>query len=262
MAKLGISTLGRKELLHWVNQLLGPAYDRIEELSNGAAFCQIIDAIHPGTVHMRRVNFTAVTESEMAENYKILEDAFSKNRIRRPLDVPSLLKGKYLETFEMCAWIHSRFEQKFMGSVCEYDGPGRRRASKSKDVKGSASPPGAEDAAEPATAPNYTVDAVRQPGPMRTATANSSPKAHSRSAVAPGSDRGEVKKLRNLVAKLEEDVEQRAQERDFYYAKLRKVEELCQDYDYDDEESPVHEILDILYEPDEEHGFFPPDDAV
>ena len=87
----GCYFVGRAELLEWVNELLGIDYDKVEDTANGAAFCQIIDAIHPGTVPLGRVNYNAVTEAEMVENYKILQDAFAKNGISQYIDVATLM---------------------------------------------------------------------------------------------------------------------------------------------------------------------------
>jgi RP/EB family microtubule-associated protein len=268
MAKQGIYTVGRTELLDWVNELLGLSYLKIEEMSNGAAFCQVIDAVHPGSVALGRVNFAAVTEAEMIENYKILQDAFSRNGITQHIDVATLIKGRYMAALEMCQWIHSYFEQEFTGPTSAYDAPARRRSSKCKDVKPAARPPPAQKTTKPASAGpavKHAPSAVtaqkavpsRQVAAAKPPPRSQQPPQAEAPPVASGSDAAELKRLRKMVAKLEEDVEQRVQERDFYYAKLRRVEEFCQDHE---DESPVKDILDILYEPDEEHGFLPPDD--
>ena len=127
----GCYFVGRAELLEWVNDLLGINYDKVEDTSNGAAFCQIIDAIHPGTVNLGIVNYNAVTEAEMVENYKILQDAFQKNGITQYVDVATLCKGKYMAALELFQWMHGYYEQ--MGGNPDYDGPGRRRQTRCKD---------------------------------------------------------------------------------------------------------------------------------
>ena len=40
-------SLGRLELLQWINELCETDYAKIEVCSDGIAFCQIIDAIYP-----------------------------------------------------------------------------------------------------------------------------------------------------------------------------------------------------------------------
>jgi RP/EB family microtubule-associated protein len=128
----GCYFVGRAELLEWINELLGINYDKVEDVANGAAFCQVIDAIHPGSVALARVNFNAVTEAEMVENYKILQDAFSRNGITQYLDVATLCKGKYMAALELFQWTHDYYEQ--LGGTPGYHGPGRRRQRKCKDL--------------------------------------------------------------------------------------------------------------------------------
>ncbi len=53
----GAYFVGRKELLAWVNDLLSVKYNKVEELCSGSAYCQILDALAPGKVNLKRVNF-------------------------------------------------------------------------------------------------------------------------------------------------------------------------------------------------------------
>jgi RP/EB family microtubule-associated protein len=264
----GCYFIGRAELLQLINELLGISYNQVEDVANGAAFCQVIDAVHPGTVALNRVNYNAVTEAEMVENYKILQDAFQKNGITQYVDVATLCRGKYMAALEMFQWIHGYFEQ--MGGPMGYDGPGRRRQTKCRDPNDRGRP-----AAKPAgmakrqsAAPLKTPAAVKaapaakseKPKVLRT---ESEPPKNAKSTkavkVAPVPDENplpETKKLRQRIGKLEQEVDQMAQERDFYYAKLRRIEDHCQE----NEAQPiVQQILDMLYEADEERGFVAPE---
>ena len=281
----GCYFVGRAELLEWVNQLLGIDYDKVEDMANGAAFCQIIDAIHPGTVSLGRVNYNAVTEAEMVENYKILQDAFAKNSITQYIDVATLCKGKYMAALELFQWIHGYYEQ--MGGNPDYDGPGRRRQTKCKDPTARGRPnqkpagmakrkggiplapsgktgtkiggiPGTQEARQTQAAPIPKARPAKKP-------AEEEKRAPARGArqdkQAPGGqDPGQAREIKNLkkqVSDLQEEVEQMNQERDFYYEKLRKIEDFCQDNEDDD---LIKQILEILYEADESRGFLPPED--
>jgi len=42
--------VGRAELLEWVNSILELNYTKVEQCGNGAAYCQLFDAIYPGEV--------------------------------------------------------------------------------------------------------------------------------------------------------------------------------------------------------------------
>jgi RP/EB family microtubule-associated protein len=258
----GCYFVGRAELLEWINELLGIQSDKVEDVANGAAFCQVIDAVHPGSVALGRVNFNALTEAEMVENYKILQDAFSKNGITQYLDVATLVKGKYMAALELFQWIHGYYEQ--LGGTPGYDGPGRRRQCKCKDPTergrpgnkpaGMAKwrggiPMGAQDNPRPA--------AKQAPAKPKPARAEPKLRPSPPPAVGDAPATGDTKQLRKEVTALKQELEQREQERDFYYGKLRRIEDYCQE---NEEQTVVQQVLEILYEIDEERGFVAPED--
>lgn len=53
------NSLGRLELLGWLNDLVETDYPKIELLCDGVGYAQIIDALHPGTVPLYKLNFNA-----------------------------------------------------------------------------------------------------------------------------------------------------------------------------------------------------------
>jgi RP/EB family microtubule-associated protein len=74
-------------------------------------------------------------------------------------------------------------------------------------------------------------------------------------AAATGDARGG--NWKQEASRLQEELDQMKQERDFYYDKLRKVEEICQD---NEDDAIVQQILEVLYEADPEKGFLPPEE--
>ncbi|XP_043460269.1 microtubule-associated protein RP/EB family member 3 isoform X1 [Prionailurus bengalensis] len=70
--------LSRHDMLAWVNDSLHLNYTKIEQLCSGAAYCQFMDMLFPGCVHLRKVKFQAKLEHEYIHNFKVLQAAFKK----------------------------------------------------------------------------------------------------------------------------------------------------------------------------------------
>ena len=74
-------SLGRLELLGWLNEITETDYPKIELCSDGIAYCQVIDALHPGSIALHRLNFNARNKDDYARNIKVLEDALNKLKL-------------------------------------------------------------------------------------------------------------------------------------------------------------------------------------
>jgi RP/EB family microtubule-associated protein len=59
----------------------------IEDLSSGAAFCQLLDILHHGTVRMHKINWNAKLEHENLANLKLLTTAMHALNIDKKFDV-------------------------------------------------------------------------------------------------------------------------------------------------------------------------------
>ena len=60
----GAYFVSKNDILGWLNQLLGLNYTKVEQCANGAAYCQVFDAIYPGEVPVKKVVFEAKAEHE------------------------------------------------------------------------------------------------------------------------------------------------------------------------------------------------------
>ena len=298
----GCYFVGRGELIQWINDLLCLSYTKVEDTCNGAAFCQVIDAIHPGTVALGKVKFDAYNPNDMISNYKVLQDAFHKNGIKQYFDVPTLIKGKYMAALELFQWIHGYYMQ--TGPHDEYDPIARRKHFKLKEPTG-AIKAGQANAIKPAgmakrtkpvagVVPECNLNSANVPTnygdgsnniPVGAIPNAKSANIHSelnqksepkkRKAAAPVRKEEpkpkkptktitkeqseaisrELEQEKNHVTELEAEVDQVTSEREFYYGKLRKIEEFCQDHE---DNEIVKQILEIMYEADEENGFVSP----
>ena len=96
----------KSELLTWVSKTLDLEIKSIEQTSTGAIFCQLLDAAHPGTVRMNKVNWKAKLETEYISNFKIFQQGLSNNNIDKPINITRLAKGKTQELIELLQWLY------------------------------------------------------------------------------------------------------------------------------------------------------------
>ncbi|KAK1383234.1 microtubule-associated protein RP/EB family member 1C [Heracleum sosnowskyi] len=234
--------VGRSEILTWINSTLQLNLSKVEEACSGAVHCQLMDAVHPGMVPMHKVNFNAKNEYDMIQNYKVLQDVFNKLKITKHIEVNKLVKGRPLDNLEFMQWMKRYCDSVNGGGLQGYNPLGRREASKGgKDVsrKTMTSQPSSK----------VTAVAIKTRNPRKTDQTNVSTTNQSVKVDRPASKGGEPSTKQITELKLK--VEALEKERDFYFAKLRDIEILCQ--------SPkiasipvVEAILKILYAADDD----------
>ena len=96
----------KSELLTWVSTTLDLKIKSIEETQTGALFCQLLDAAHPGTVRMNKVNWKAKLETEYISNFKLFQEGLVNNNIDKPINIQRLSKGKTQELIELLQWLY------------------------------------------------------------------------------------------------------------------------------------------------------------
>ena len=74
-----------------------------------------MDAIYPGTFSLAKVKWGAKFDYEFAENYKVLQNAFDKNGIKKHIDVDKLVKARPLDNLEFIQWMKSFFDKNYGG---------------------------------------------------------------------------------------------------------------------------------------------------
>ncbi|KAK8487833.1 hypothetical protein V6N11_049592 [Hibiscus sabdariffa] len=193
----GAYFIGRSEILSWINTTLHLSLSKVEEACSGAVDCQLMDSIHPGMVPMHKVNFDAKNEYEMIQNYKVLQDVFNKLKITKHIEVNKLVKGRPLDNLEFMQWM-----KRYCDSV---NGGGHKPSSSharrnSNDVPSSTNP--SNQLSKASTKPSTSIAAYDE----------------------------HITELKLPVDSLEK-------ERDFYFAKLRDIEILCQTPEIED--SPI-----------------------
>jgi RP/EB family microtubule-associated protein len=116
-----------KELVAWINHVLQLNIAKVEEISTGAIPCQLVDAMFPGQVALRKVNFKAAEWNEAVKNFKVLQTAFDKLQIPKIIPVAELVKGKRQDNLEFAQWLYSLYHAR--GALPDYDAAGARRAA-------------------------------------------------------------------------------------------------------------------------------------
>lgn len=155
----------------------------------GAIYCQILDAIRPGCVSMRRVRWDVRFDYEYLSNYKLLQRGFVSADISREIPVDRLTKGRYQDNLEMCQFLMALYTQSEAFSR-SYDPLSRRLCSGCK------------------TFPEWTLSLPTRSSTAQLLTAPPSPVPLS-GPLSP----------RNLFLA--------ERERDFYLSKLEKIETVC-----------------------------------
>jgi len=226
----------RQELLAWLNNLLQLNVTKVEQCGTGAALCQIYDSIYQD-LPMSRVKFNVNTEYAYLQNFKILQNCFTKHQIDRPVPVENLIKCKMQDNLEFLQWTKRFWDQYYPGG--DYDAIARRKAS-------------GAPASAPAPMPSSRTSGAG--AARRGTTPTNAPAA--RTARAPGVG-GASSALVLENGQLKETVAGLERERDFYFSKLRDIELLLQqaveaDPEIEkDEEGLVKHIQAILYSTEE-----------
>lgn len=240
----GAFFVSRTDLLQWVNTLLQTSLTKVEQCASGAVYCSILDACHPGTVAMRKVNWMAKTDHEFIPNYKVLQAAFDKNCIERHIAVDMLIRAKYQDNLEFLQWMKCYWEREGAGSRRDYNAlqaregkavPAWARAVGSGVGAGVAL--GGKENLRPAPARKPEADV-----PKKSATGSRSPGPGNRPVGAmrttPSASHFQAgSEIEDLTAKLAsaEEASHELQsildgvssERDYYFGKLREVEIFC-----------------------------------
>lgn len=260
--------LSRHDMLSWVNDCLRSQFTKIEELCTGAAYCQYMDMLFPGSVPMKRVKFRTNLEHEYIQNFKILQAAFKKMNVDKIIPIDRLIKGRFQDNFEFLQWFKKFFDANYDGR--EYDAM-LARDNLPMGMGGAGAPKGngVPMVAVPRKAPlvsSTSRDKIKPMTPSRPAAQPVSSLERRPAAIASKSSsqnsvsNAQVEELTTQVMDMRLHLEGLEKERDFYFSKLRDIEILCQEDEQN--ETPnnlIQRILNILYAT--EDGFAPPDDA-
>lgn len=188
-----------------------------------------MDCLYPGTFPYSKVKWDAKHEYEFVENYKILQNCFDKNGIKRHIEVGKLTKARYQDNLEFSQWLKAFFEKNHNGE--NYDAMGRR---KNKDLfyimgGGKIAPPSSQPGSKPGAPSGGAPRAAPvTAGPV--STSNTGPPVVRKQIGSGASSMGSANtaKLEEQISELKLHNDTLDKEREFYFSKLRDIELLLQ----------------------------------
>lgn len=122
----GDRRVGRLALLQWLNGILRADYTRIQECSDGIAYCQLIDIAFPGKVPLSKLEFNPRSKADKERNMAVFQRSLLKLGIDRSIDASSIASGNFSDNNELLRWLYT-FVQLNAPADPPYD-PLKRRA--------------------------------------------------------------------------------------------------------------------------------------
>lgn len=216
-----------EDCLDWASQHLKLKLTDIEAFASGALFCQLLDLMYEGNVPLHKVKWQTEQKSDFLANFDILNQSFQKYRIKKEYSQEALLSGDSTALFDLLYWFKiSGMAQRNLGE--NYDAVGRREGQdfgtsfveKLKSRNAGLEAVGSTQITNELSSANPS----RQPGALNTSTLDSST----------------IKKLASY--------DLLKSERDFYYSKIRDIDQVL---DTSKETSSVSSLIqtlkDIIY---------------
>ena len=122
--------LGRSELLSWLNKTVESEYLKVEDLSDGVGFCQIIEAFYRGCSHeLNTLKLNSINDNEQKQkNLSTFNVILGKAGCPRQIDPIKMSKGVFSLNLEFLQYLWD-FLYKSFGSVVpkkKYNGLKRR----------------------------------------------------------------------------------------------------------------------------------------
>jgi RP/EB family microtubule-associated protein len=122
--------LGRSELLSWLNKTVESEYLKVEDLSDGVGFCQIIEAFYKGCSHeLNTLKLNSINDNEQKQkNLSTFNVLLGKAGCPRQIDPIKMSKGVFSLNLEFLQYLWD-FLYKSFGSVVpkkKYNGLKRR----------------------------------------------------------------------------------------------------------------------------------------
>jgi RP/EB family microtubule-associated protein len=107
--------LGRWELLRWLNDFLCLDQSKVEELSDGVAYCQLVDAVHPEKVPLNKLMWEPRTQHERLKNLGVLEKAMRESGMNKTISADKIASGSFPENLALLQFLHAYVQRNAPG---------------------------------------------------------------------------------------------------------------------------------------------------
>lgn len=218
----GAFFVSKNELISWVNSTLSLHMTKVEQMASGAAYCQLMDILFPGSVPLSKINWMAKYDHEFLWNYKFLQMSFDKNKIHKNIEVDKLIKGKYQDNLEFLQWFKRFFDLNCKSSE-DYNPVERRKNVKTLWDAPDKNEPKRKSVDRPQLiSPRNTKKCV---SPRVTSPRIPVPPSPSNKSQSEESER--IEKLEKELKEAKDALAEFGKEREFFFNKLRTIEVYC-----------------------------------
>ena len=119
--------VGRSQLLEWINDTIECDYPKIESLSDGIGFCQILDAYYDNlTNEMTKLKFNSKDKEDWQRNFCVLNSILQKLKSYKQIDPSKMSMGNFSQNFQFLQYLYEFISQNFKQLPKKYQGQKRR----------------------------------------------------------------------------------------------------------------------------------------
>ncbi|XP_060659413.1 microtubule-associated protein RP/EB family member 2 [Drosophila nasuta] len=115
LTSVNSENMSRHQMLDWVNRMVNGQFRKVEELSSGVAYCQMMEMIFPNCINLKRVKMMAKLEHESFHNMKLFQGALTRLKLDKTIPVDRLIKGRFQDNFEFLQWFKKFFDSQAPG---------------------------------------------------------------------------------------------------------------------------------------------------
>ncbi|XP_050096629.1 microtubule-associated protein RP/EB family member 2-like [Anopheles aquasalis] len=234
--------LSRIELLAWVNRTLLSQFKKVEELCTGAAYCQLMDVLFPGSVPLKRIKYCTNVEHDFLSNLRLFQNALVQLKVNRSVPTDRLAKGRFQDNFEFLQWFKKFFDANYDGKQYDpqaarnnapmgYGTPGTLKPSQRANIAGGGRP--------------LQASIAQKTNRSRSGDSNGSGgKAVSEKQASKASET--ISELSSEIDDLTVKVQGVEMARDYYYLKLSQIEAWMQEHGTKENEEFCEKVFKIL----------------